>query len=327
MFYSKDHELGWDPTMEYFPAVGKMKAYYIITVVGNDEETGEEKEVRYRTIKLLSSVGAEGLRGRGTRVWKVRRWEGGKVVGTPVVLKDCWIDSDRTREGDVTKMIKADAKKANVTIDSTGTTPEQVLDRSLLKVVMHGDVAADEFDCTMSEEDRSSFFDPDKWFVFHRTQEKLEKFEKLCAKAKGPRGMHRTIYDRLRSKHYTSLRPITYHPKSHYRIVFAEVCTVLHSINYLPGVLDVLMELCVGMISRDSPSNPAYQSSIVLRALHAAGWVHRDISSGNVMVTSDNVVKLADVEYAKRIENSGVKCHDIRTVRIIFRIYFLVRLM
>lgn len=253
MFYSKDHELGWDPTMEYYPAAGKMKAYYIITVIGK-EETGEVKEVRYRTVKLLSSIGAEGLRGRGTRVWKVRCWKNGKTVGTPVVLKDCWIDSDRMREGDIMTQILLDARKAkDVTLDEDGTTPAQVLEQALLRTVIHGDVTVNgNVDRTMSEEDRLSILNPNQWFVFHRTQEKLEKFEKLCAKIKlqsGPRGTHRTMYDRFRSKNYTTLRPITYHPKTHYRIISSEVCTVLHKIASLPMILSVLMQLFIGMCS------------------------------------------------------------------------------
>lgn len=33
------------------------------------------------------------------------------------------------------------------------------------------------------------------------------------------------------------------------------------------------------------------------------------------MVTGNNVVKLADFESAKKIEDSDVKCPDVRTVR------------
>lgn len=54
----------------------------------------------------------------------------------------------------------------------------------------------------------------------------------------------------------------------------------------------------------------------VLLSLHAIGWVHRDISSGNVLVLDGPapIVKLADFEYAKEIgETTGGK-HEIRTV-------------
>lgn len=54
-----------------------------------------------------------------------------------------------------------------------------------------------------------------------------------------------------------------------------------------------------------------------LKSLHAVGWVHRDISAGNILVDGKTkIAKLADVEYAKQIgRRSGDGHHDIRTVR------------
>lgn len=49
----------------------------------------------------------------------------------------------------------------------------------------------------------------------------------------------------------------------------------------------------------------------VLRSLHECGWVHRDISSGNVLVVDDKVV-LSDVEYTKH--TSDISLHSVRTV-------------
>lgn len=51
-----------------------------------------------------------------------------------------------------------------------------------------------------------------------------------------------------------------------------------------------------------------------LRGLHEAGWVHRDISSGNVLITTRGAVKLSDWEYAKELVNLPSETHDIRTV-------------
>ena len=48
-----------------------------------------------------------------------------------------------------------------------------------------------------------------------------------------------------------------------------------------------------------------------LRALHSCGWVHRDISSGNVLIVNE-VAKLSDLEYAKR--EGDTSQHGIRTV-------------
>jgi serine/threonine protein kinase len=40
-------------------------------------------------------------------------------------------------------------------------------------------------------------------------------------------------------------------------------------------------------------------------------WVHRDVSPGNIL-TDQNTTKLADLEYAKRLNDD--KTHDIKTV-------------
>lgn len=53
-----------------------------------------------------------------------------------------------------------------------------------------------------------------------------------------------------------------------------------------------------------------------LKALHKLGWVHRDISSGNLMV-QEQQLKIADFEYAKKMTKPGPdRIHDIRTVSI-----------
>ncbi|KAF9513935.1 hypothetical protein BS47DRAFT_1362032 [Hydnum rufescens UP504] len=80
--------LGFDPTMMRAPG---DPSQFIIT-----------KDRRFRTRKILSSFGAEPLRGRGTRVYEaIGVDEHGKEMGDPVVLKDIWIDHDRMREGTI----------------------------------------------------------------------------------------------------------------------------------------------------------------------------------------------------------------------------------
>ncbi len=35
--------------------------------------------------------------------------------------------------------------------------------------------------------------------------------------------------------------------------------------------------------------------------MHKAGWVHRDVSAGNILLDSDDNVLLSDFEYAKKM--------------------------
>ena len=60
---------------------------------------------------------------------------------------------------------------------------------------------------------------------------------------------------------------------------------------------------------------------IVLKALHEIGWVHRVVSSGNILVDGDSV-KLVDLEYAKKIGKTTGGHHEIRTVRHIYSLFF-----
>lgn len=237
LFYAEEHELGWDPTVEYCPAVGECGAFYIYTVHSTNER-GEVEATRFKTLECLSNLGAQALRGRGTRVWKVRKWADNQEIGEPMVLKDCWIDCDRLREGDIMEAVLASAK---------GTEHEAVLRRALLTTIMHGDVhIGDEIDQTIDAEEREQITRADQWIVFHRTEVKLKKFEMLCAgrsqmNAATTRG-HRSLYDAIKSE--PELKPITYTPKKHYRIVFREVCTTLHQEPYLVNVLSALISLC-----------------------------------------------------------------------------------
>ncbi len=48
--------------------------------------------------------------------------------------------------------------------------------------------------------------------------------------------------------------------------------------------------------------------------MHECGWVHRDISITNILVDDQGLAKLADVEYAKRIDD--LNSHSVRTVRL-----------
>lgn len=59
---------------------------------------------------------------------------------------------------------------------------------------------------------------------------------------------------------------------------------------------------------------------LALRFVHSAGWVHRDISTGNILIDSHGNTKLADFEYAKKLDdNEGG--HEIRTVCFPFAIF------
>ena len=94
----------------------------------------------YRTQQLLAGSGHYYPMSRGTRVWKAIKLESGKEVGTPVALKDAWVDVNRAREG---------ATSASVLEYAVSDAHQTALHDSLLTVLTHGDVfVAGVRDCT-----------------------------------------------------------------------------------------------------------------------------------------------------------------------------------
>ncbi|KAF7795020.1 hypothetical protein EIP86_006164 [Pleurotus ostreatoroseus] len=91
-----------------------------------------------------------------------------------------------------------------------------------------------------------------------------------------------------------STRSSTPRRRAHYRIVYQEVCRPLHAVTSLFSVFKALGDACNA-----------------LRVLHGCGWVHRDISTGNILLFKDSV-KLADLEFAARMDS----IHDHKRGRI-----------
>ncbi|KAJ3531026.1 hypothetical protein NM688_g7632 [Phlebia brevispora] len=77
--------------------------------------------------------------------------------------------------------------------------------------------------------------------------------------------------------------------KIHYRIVFKEHCQPLTLTMPLGQVFTVLGEACQA-----------------LKILHESGWVHRDVSIGNIMLDEASHARLVDLEYAKMMGDPAV---------------------
>ncbi|KAJ3541551.1 hypothetical protein NM688_g6067 [Phlebia brevispora] len=71
---------------------------------------------------------------------------------------------------------------------------------------------------------------------------------------------------------------------AHYRIVTKDVCKPLDEERSLAIIFRALASTC-----------------LALQNMHAAGWVHRDVSTGNILLTSVGDALLADFQYAKRM--------------------------
>ncbi|THG98583.1 hypothetical protein EW026_g3618 [Hermanssonia centrifuga] len=88
-------------------------------------------------------------------------------------------------------------------------------------------------------------------------------------------------------------REITYTKSSpqrkvHYRIVFREICKPIKGATSLQDVFKTLGEVCSA-----------------LKLMHQTGWVHRDVSVGNILIDSHGKARLSDLEYAKDMNDQS----------------------
>ncbi|CCM05348.1 uncharacterized protein FIBRA_07562 [Fibroporia radiculosa] len=313
---SGSQDAGWDPTMKAL-VDDNGDALLDIDDRPRFEMTVREEdgsEVIFRTTRLISFIGTAAMQGRGTRVWEAKRVEDGQECGDSVVLKDCWVDDDRLREGTIIKMIRE---------SDIGAEGRNVLDEHLLTIICHGDVRVDgdvvdhtrdlmtrgkevslksgEFRLRTSRtstqhavngENRSSRRSgTNRGSSSKRSSGRsgAKRGSNTAPKGTSSAGHHRAGESTLVQHH----EYYQYHPRVHYRIVVKEVCTALHHEVSLFHIFKYLS-----------------QTATVLRFLHEAGWVHRDLSTGNILIFNGKI-KLADFEYAKQVDIPS--SHDIRT--------------
>lgn len=188
----------------------------------------------FRTRKVISSYGAELLRGRGTRVFEaIEIDQNGSLKGSPVVLKDIWIDRDRTREGAILAQLHAAANGED----------KELIKKHFLTTICHGDVWT-EFDTLDDTENalmRGLNITTKHMFQLQRKQ-MIQKYPP----ASGSEGLR--AISRIQAPH-SHLR---YAHKTHYRIVFKEKGITIDCIKSLFDVMTVLIETVRGAFSCDA---------------------------------------------------------------------------
>ncbi|OSD06923.1 hypothetical protein PYCCODRAFT_1431118 [Trametes coccinea BRFM310] len=285
--YADETAQGWDPTIVRvrvaqpvrMGAKPKFKYQYDITVHSVDKN-GRIKNVVYRTESLLSQVAADEL-GRGSRVWTARRIATGTVRKSPketaplVVIKDYWVEPDRKREGDIVNQLR---QRASEEIEAD--EEKEAFLEHIPSIVHHGDVLI-----SGSHDQTRSFRD-----IFKKDREgKIVTFDLIAGirSSRLPTDEGTSTYLTPSSfvdpplKHGISLLDI----KTHYRIVFKDYGEPLHKAT-----------LCLGA------QRAVLEAMECLALLHSLGWVHRDISAGNILLVHDGPDEvrglLADFEYA-----------------------------
>jgi hypothetical protein len=137
----------------------------------------------------------------------------GSEIGSPVVLKDIWINSDRTREGNILASLRATANGED----------KELFGRHFLTTICHGDVwtELDILDDTANTLMRGLNIALD-----HDSLLKSERNPFI--------------------QHYGSESRVIYAHKTHYRIVFKERGVTIDRIKSLPAVMTILSETATG---------------------------------------------------------------------------------
>jgi hypothetical protein len=218
-----------DPTIE---RVLEEPTQFIITVHPDNDKRNPR---RFLTKNLISSYGAEPLRGRGTRVFEaIEIDERGREKGPAVVLKDIWIDHDRMREGAILAQLHDEADKED----------KILVGKLFLTTVCHGDILDEAGRCDDTESGlmRGLQTATDS---FDLQQKPLTTLKHEAGS--GSPGLRAT------SRLHIPRSSMTYTHKAHYRIVFEEKGETIDRIENLPEVMKILIEIVEGAFSSDHP--------------------------------------------------------------------------
>lgn len=280
--------------------------------VRDPTKTPQEPLVKtYRTRRLISGLGALSPRSRGTRVWEVYELDGngevlrklddeGKLVlAETLVVKETWSDVDRLSEGEIIDAIRRKA----IAVGKLDKFEKHFMDTSRFGHVYIDDGPDSRPDTTASfRQSRLS------------APEIALDVETFLVSAK-PRPNQRphimTVQGPVTTQQIKLPTYFRYPHKVHHRIAFTEVGQPVFQAQSLRKAYR-----CVGDVIKGTFHNSPYIRPLTylsgLDLMHSLGWVHRDISYGNILLVGKRG-KITDLEYAK--EETDTSVHGIRTVR------------
>ncbi|GJE95037.1 hypothetical protein PsYK624_112160 [Phanerochaete sordida] len=299
--FAKRSEIGFDETITRLPGLSpeNQSVRYDIQVRDPTKTPQEPLVKTYRTRRLISELGALSPRGRGTRVWEVYELagnggelrklddKGNLVLANTLLVKETWSDVDRLIEGEIIEEIRSKAEAAGKDKD---------FKTYFMSTSRYGHVFVDD-----GPEAR-----PDTTASFRRSQTTAPEIpldvETLLVSAK-PRPNQRcqimTVQGPV-TKERIMLPTFSRYPhKVHHRVVYTEVGQPIFQAKSLCKALVCVVDVIRG-----------------LDLMHSLGWVHGDISYGNVFFVDDYRGKIIDLEYAK--EETDTSLHGTRTGTVYF---------
>ncbi|KAJ3558621.1 hypothetical protein NP233_g11472 [Leucocoprinus birnbaumii] len=303
LLFSTDKEMGYDPTVHR--VIFSNEICYVYEVGPKGSQT------YWRTITPIHNPRLLCITGKKTRVWRAVQVSGleGKQLqelypGNEVALKDVWLDEGALTE----KKIQQEIFKMldNVSPENYAWARETVRNRIRDAIVnktytryfmeivtdYQGEVAR--APSLLSEADSSIL-------GFVSTKRKASGDDNIVGGSTqySYPSMHTGV--RLGSEGIPNRAPRQHLPKQQYRVVYKHIGTALHECQDLPATFSGLLDVYFALI-----------------LLFLSGWVHRDISTGNILILKDPrsgrlVGKLSDLEYAKDVRNQTATPSSLKT--------------
>ncbi|KXN88722.1 Cyclin-dependent kinase 8 [Leucoagaricus sp. SymC.cos] len=283
-----------------------------------------QKRLRYfRTRESLSTYRSLVITGRMTRVWRaveIDSFGGKEITGEAVALKDVWLDELADIESTIQDKIFTaiqEEKDKDVAGESSRIRLIQGLPiaQKLTTLIQTGaykqyfvNILCDQQSQSATSKAKPENAIPVKGLFSSSTSDPIARSH-LEAGADTSR---HTSNPALFASNPTSslnqhINDRTYNPKKRYLVVYSDVGKALHNINTLSELFKVLEDIV-----------------FALAILFIANWVHRDISSGNIIVMGNGQSirgKLSDLEYARGFNSQLPLAKDPKTGTAFFMAY------
>jgi len=113
-----------------------------------------------------------------------------------------------------------------------------------------------------------------------------------------------------------------YSPKKRCFLIFNEECKTVNCLPTLGVAFKVLQQSLFGVSLHQYTSSQLLTGDLAVQLMFLAGWVHHDLSPGNILGFSADgeltwASKLADLEYATKFPLTGAKSSlDRKMVRV-----------
>ncbi|KAF5334194.1 hypothetical protein D9611_014506 [Ephemerocybe angulata] len=276
---ASDEDLGLNPNIALYP---KKHAHpgFIYRFPG--DSAGRSRF--FKTTGVVQEASSETLSWGTTRVWKaveVANFEGDdlvpKVAPKEVIIKDVWIDAKAETEKEI-------QDKVFKSIDDFLEGPEPWRDHPCLAKMKPA-----HFDAFQSLVANKKYRE--------RFLQIREDFQGAPSKSVAEKTWASTTRTGRVEQETGEVIPTEFAPKRRCFFMFDDVCTRVSHVPVFGDAVDIIR-----------------QASTVLILMFCAGWIHRDISTGNLLAVEENgegwVLKLADLEYAIPFPPSAREARD-----------------